>query len=285
MANPFASLVKPKGESNESATNKAPSLDSIARATGNTGGVAASSGASSDAEQLLASPNAKEDRAEATRTNPFAKSATTNGPAGSGSIPLGGEHDSPVSGSGRPKLAGFSNAARPDNRSASIANDAGAVDSLVSGLGGIDDFAASLGDISNIAEVRGESKATNGLSQFDDETPADKPTRELPADADDNLIQFVAQLDMVYELHHDPELMGNVIRGIMIELGDNPQYDDQISDSDMRTMLQGMRRSMGLAVVKKSEAKAKRGGATKGKGTGRNVDMSLLAGFEGVNFD
>lgn len=94
-------------------------------------------------------------------------------------------------------------------------------------------------------------------SQFDDETPATAPTRELPDDLDASHLQFVELIDNVYGLLHDTELLANVIKSIMTELQTHPQYMKLVSPTDVRTWVRAMRNGMGLARVKKQEKKEK----------------------------
>ena len=123
------------------------------------------------------------------------------------------------------------------------------------------------------------------LSQFDDETPATKPTRDVPEDADKGLRQFVELIDGVYGVVHDPELLGNVIRGIMIELKSNPQYMQQVADDDIRVWVRAMRSTMGLARIRKTEAKSKRGTGAAKKSKGVDADMEAAFDELGINFD
>lgn len=134
----------------------------------------------------------------------------------------------------------------------------------------LDDLAESMaGDAESARETR---------SQFSDETPAQKPTRELPEDCDQGLRAFVELIDSVYSILDDPELLGNVIKNLMIELKSNPQYMQQVCDEDIRTWVRAMRNHMGLARLKKTEAKEKRakGGA---KGKSSKVDNDMLDAF------
>jgi hypothetical protein len=117
-----------------------------------------------------------------------------------------------------------------------------------------------------------------GVTYFADETPATKPTRELPEGITKEELGFVDQLDSVYEIIHDPDLLGGVIRNIMVELKSNAEYAKLMSPDDYRVMVRGMRESMGLARVKKTEAKAKRGTSKKSS----KVDIDMLADLEGL---
>jgi hypothetical protein len=110
--------------------------------------------------------------------------------------------------------------------------------------------------------VLDEANESAQLSQFPDETPASKPTRELPADLDKGQLQFIELI----------ELLSGVIKGIMSELQANPQYMKLVSQLDKRTWVLGMRENMGLAKVKKAEKKASRG-----RGSSKALDTDLMA--------
>lgn len=128
------------------------------------------------------------------------------------------------------------------------------------------------------------SQPTRKVSQFDDETPAIKPTREFPADADKSLLQFIDLIDGVYEILGDPELLGNVIRSIMIELKTYPQYMKMVAKDDVRQWVRAMRDSMGLAKIKKAEkSQGRKPGAS--KGSSKAVDADMLQAFNDLGVD
>jgi hypothetical protein len=112
-------------------------------------------------------------------------------------------------------------------------------------------------------EDEGIAPRGTGVSYFADETPATKPTRELPEGLSKESLGFLDTLDTVYNVIHDPEILGSVITNIMVELKSNPEYARLIAPEDVRVMVRGMRESMGLARVKKQETKAKRSGGGK----------------------
>ena len=117
---------------------------------------------------------------------------------------------------------------------------------------------------------------------FSDEEPASKPDRELPADITDTEKQFVTLLDSIYDVLHDPELVGSVLRNFMIELQENPEYRRLVAPEDVRNLIVGARHSMGMAKVKKQEAKAKRAGGK--RASGAKADQ-LAADLESLGID
>jgi hypothetical protein len=118
-----------------------------------------------------------------------------------------------------------------------------------------------------------------GVTYFADETPATKPTRELPEGLSKESLGFIDMIDSVYDIIHDPELLGQVIRNIMVELKSNAEYTKLMSPDDVRVMVRGMRESMGLARVKKQEAKAKKSGGTR---KSKTVDLDMLADLDSL---
>lgn len=116
--------------------------------------------------------------------------------------------------------------------------------------------ALSLDDIADTT-VEGLDQSDRGAFAFDDEIPAIAPTRDLPDELDESMKAFVSQLDSIYEIVHDPDLFGQMIRTIMQELQENPDYTKLMADQDVHTMLRGLRQSMGLAKVKKAEKSTK----------------------------
>ena len=134
------------------------------------------------------------------------------------------------------------------------------------------------------SEVGGGSKPTttpSGFkSRFADEEPATAPDRALPEDAEKPMRQFVESLDSVYKIVHEPDLLGGVIKSIMIELAQKPEYRKLIQPKDIHTMIKGMRDSMGMARIKKEESKAKRSGGSRSKKPTKVDDLDVLAALD-----
>lgn len=123
-------------------------------------------------------------------------------------------------------------------------------------LGGefsLDDLAAL--DASTI-EVENRNQDASG---FEDEIEATAPDRDLPPDLAPEALSFVESLDGVYQVLHDPELFGQSVRLVMLELQENNEYEKLLADSDIHVMIRGMRRTMGLARVRKQEKTRKAG--------------------------
>lgn len=129
-----------------------------------------------------------------------------------------------------------------------------------------------LDDIANL-DVSDMDESRDSRSTFPDEIGATEPIPErfIPEGADEQMRSFVSLMDQVYTIGHDPQLLGNVIRSIMIELQRNPHYINSdwkkslVQPDDVRVWIRNMREVMGLAKVAKAEAKAKRGNGRKKK--------------------
>lgn len=108
-------------------------------------------------------------------------------------------------------------------------------------------------------------------SGFPDEIEATAPDRDLPPDLLPEQLAFVESLDGIYGVLHDSEMFGQTVRMVMIELQENPEYEKLLSDSDVHTMIRGMRRTMGLARVRKQEKSRK---ATTNKNARKKAGVS-----------
>ena len=115
-------------------------------------------------------------------------------------------------------------------------------------------------------------------SGFEDEIEATAPERALPPDLSAEQLAFVESLDGIYQVLHDPEMFGQAVRMVMIELQENSEYDKLLADSDIHVMIRGMRRTMGLARVRKAEktSKARTNKNARTKASLADKDMALL---------
>lgn len=146
----------------------------------------------------------------------------------------------------------------------------------------------SLDDLAN-ADADSFNEQARPHVHFADEIPATAPTRELPEELTQQQRDFVQSLDGIYTVLDDTDMFAQLIRIIMIELQQNPEYIKLVQDQDVHVMIRAMRNTMGLARVKKQESKAKRSGgsaATKKKGMPAGVtedmlnDLNSLAGID-----
>ena len=169
---------------------------------------------------------------------------------------------------------------QPSGRSAESARPS--VSPTPSGPGEDGPVEFSLDDIAKLDESTTPVVERSG-SGFDDEIEATAPDRELPAELTSQQLGFVESLDGMYQVLNDPEMFGQTVRMIMMELQENPEYEKLISDQDVHTMIRAMRNTMGLARIKKQEKSRKAKGTTAAKKRGALTDdiMGLLDGVAG----
>lgn len=142
-----------------------------------------------------------------------------------------------------------------------------------------DDF--SLDDLANldVNQVDPADRRNIG-SGFDDEIDATAPERILPPDLTKQQLDFVESLNGIYEVLHDPEMFGQSVRIVMLELAENKEYKKLIVDEDVHVIIRGMRNVMGLAKIKKQEKSRKNATpktkAARGKAAVGEDDMAML---------
>lgn len=124
--------------------------------------------------------------------------------------------------------------------------------------------------------------STSTGTRAPDETPANIIPRNLPDEMTPGMKAFVSTLDILYENLADSEMLGQACVSVMIELKSNPQYEQLVSDEDVRMLIKAARDAMGLARIKKTEAKAKRGGAKKATTKAIDSDVAAIFGEMGI---
>lgn len=117
-----------------------------------------------------------------------------------------------------------------------------------------------------------------------DEISAERPIRDIPNDAEKEMVALLANLDAMYDMIHDPEMMGMALKSFMNELASYPQYRQQIQPADVRLIIQASRRAGATARVKKAEKKTTRGTGTS-KGKVKQNELSALMGSLGIDMD
>lgn len=117
--------------------------------------------------------------------------------------------------------------------------------------------------------------------EYPDEIEATAPDRDLPPDLAPELVSFAESLDGIYSVLHDPEMFGQSVRFIMMELQENKEYGKLLSDPDIHTMIHGMRRTMGLAKVRKQE-KSRKATTNKNARKASGVSDSAMALLDGL---
>ena len=173
------------------------------------------------------------------------------------------------------KLAGKAGAPRAAQPAKPRTQEPQAVPPVSESLGG--EF--SLEDLAKLeaGSIEVEDSLPQG-SGFEDEIEATAPERALAPDLTAEQLAFVESLDGIYQVLHDPELFGQSVRMVMIELQEHNEYEKLLADSDIHVMIRGMRRTMGLARVRKQEktSKARTNKNARTKAGLADKDMALL---------
>lgn len=147
-------------------------------------------------------------------------------------------------------------------------DDSGSNDGAVFGLADLARFDAS------DAPVAVDPLQASQSSWFDDEIEATAPDRILEPDLTAQQLDFVESLDGIYQVLNDPEMFGQAIRIIMMELQENREYMKLIQDQDVHVMLRAMRNTMGLARIKKQEKSRTKGSGTAKAGRAKKSSVS-----------
>lgn len=126
-----------------------------------------------------------------------------------------------------------------------------------------------------------ETRASSAM-QFPDEIEATAPIRELPEDLSAQQLTFVESLDTIYEVLHDPDLLGQSIRMVMQELQSNPEYTKLVSDHDVHTMIKSIRNVMGITKIRKDEKSAKRGTGGRKSSASSKFDDDTMAQLDAM---
>lgn len=210
----------------------------------------------------------------------------------------GGVPSLPLGGGFKLKVAGATAAATPDP------SPNPATDSVVAEPqpNSADESQAPVGlTLSDISQIDTDLVGIPGIEQagadltdsegYLDQVPAAAPIRDLPTELDKQQKAFIDSLDSIYRLHDDPEMFVNMVRRIMSEMQDRPELMPLLAPGgeDSNALIRGLRQSAGLAQVKKTESKAKRGnGGGRAKPQSAMVDSAMktlqgLAGLEGFD--
>ena len=166
----------------------------------------------------------------------------------------------------------------PASPAAPAVVESGILDGPVFGLADLAGF-----DSSDTPEVR--AREERQPSGFDDEIEATAPERIFSPEMTPQMLSFIESLDSIYPVLHDPDLFGQAVRIIMLELQEHPEYKKLVGDQDVHTMIRGMRNTMGLARIRKQEKSRKATGTGKPgrikKAGVSDDDMALLESLMG----
>ena len=139
----------------------------------------------------------------------------------------------------------------------------------------------SLDDIDSLA-LDEELDSPSGIAGFlyIDREKVVAPDREYEFELDESQAGFVGLLDGIYEVLNDAQAFGAMIRTIMLELQENGEYRRLLADSDVNAMMRGLRDSMGMARIKKTEKTKGRSSAPASK-----RQNQVLESLDGLGFD
>ncbi len=127
-----------------------------------------------------------------------------------------------------------------------------------------------------------ETERASSAMQFPDEIEATAPVRELPEDLTAQQLGFVESLDVIYQVLHDPELLGGSIRMVMQELQVNPEYTKLVSDHDVHTMIKSIRNVMGITKIRKDEKSAGRAKGGRKTSASSKFDADTMAQLDAM---
>lgn len=130
------------------------------------------------------------------------------------------------------------------------------------GLGSLGDI-----DLSDVAETRSNDTGASGATSeiFADEIPVSKPTRELPAELEQQQQAFISLLDSVYDLHCDPDAVKSAIQTLMIDMSETPHLVDLIVENDIQIIVRRMSQILGFRKASAETKKTKRATSVKAK--------------------
>lgn len=149
------------------------------------------------------------------------------------------------------------------NSGAVVPQDGQAVQADSQGGKGIAGGKSSSGTIQYANQPAASTQVGRATPPNQGESPASAPPRDLPPNLTEQQLKFVASLDSVYACFHDPKMLSGTIRSIMVELQQNNKFIELVADSDVATMIRGMRDTLGMVQVAKQ---SKKRGSTKKRG-------------------
>lgn len=148
------------------------------------------------------------------------------------------------------------------------------------------------GVVFSVADIGSMDIDALGLSQpattgfvYRDQVDAQLPDRDLPPELDGEALAYVELLNGIYGIGFDPIHFGNMVRSIMSELQSHPEYTKLMCDEDVHTLMKGMQDSMGMAAIRKSEAKTKRQAKTPASKATNQAMLGAMSGLDDSVFD
>jgi hypothetical protein len=228
------------------------------------------------------------EHSDSTQSAPVETSSAPASPAktsglkfGIGTTPAGKPREE--TGKGLGNLLGKSlSGSRTESKPPTVSNTGGTVAGSEASSGHDGHVIDSLAELAESEAGQAPLRETP-VTQFPDLIDVDLPERDLPADITLEQQGFVDQLNVIYGILHDGELFGQVIRSIMQELQEHPEYTQMLAPSDAHVMIRGLRESMGLAQIKKGERKRTSPNANPKKPS-KSSEMDALLDNSGMDF-
>ena len=82
-------------------------------------------------------------------------------------------------------------------------------------------------------------------------------------------------MDQLYDRLIEPELFGSMVRHIMLEMQEHPQYEKQLVDDDRARLIEGLRAAMGEQRQRKQEKSKKTGTSSRSPSRKSQVQNAL----------
>jgi len=143
----------------------------------------------------------------------------------------------------------------------------------------------SLADLDSLSEST--ELTTTGVATylFADREKVTAPDRVYDEELTESQASFVELLNGIYDVLDDPEAFGSMIRTIMLELQENGEYRRLLADEDVNAMMRGLRDSMGMARIKKTEKTKGKSSTPTNKKVEQISNMMADLGFADDAFD
>lgn len=132
-----------------------------------------------------------------------------------------------------------------------------------------------------------ESHQPETPSPLPGETPATNVQSLDTSNMEEGMAKFYAVVQRVPELHDDPDMLGQMLRRIMNDLKENPEYMEilapGVGDGHVNAILQGFKKCVGTVQIKKETTRKKTSNRKKSpalSGDMMNGLNEMLAGLQ-----
>lgn len=135
---------------------------------------------------------------------------------------------------------------------------------------------------SRVSTAESLSAAVDISAELDGCIAAGDASNPQDGDAPDAMAVFAAEVKRVEELFEEPELLSQVLRTIMVELQEHPEFEEVMSAEDIGMMSRAMRDVLGLASIKKAAAKRKTSGGTSSRSKKKELDPNTKSQLDAL---